>query len=53
MSTVAEHVAVALRDQIIIGHLVYALEPIVAFHLLMELVYVGVDTYLLTLLAES
>ena len=49
----AEHVAVAHGDQILIGHLVYVPEPIVVFHQQMERVYVKVDTYSLIPLVES
>ena len=52
MSGIAEHVAVAHREQTVIGHHVYVLEPTVAFHQLMEHVYVEVDTYSLTQLVE-
>lgn len=43
---------VAHGEQIIIGHHAYVLDEIVAFHQLMEHVYVEVDMYLLTPLVE-
>ncbi len=52
MSGGAEHVAVAHREQIAIEHRVYVLDKTVAFHQLMEHVYVKVDMYLLTPLVE-
>ena len=52
MSEVVEHVAVAHGEQIVTGHHVHVLELTVAFHQLMEHVYVKVDTYSLTPLVE-
>ena len=48
----AEHVAVAHGEQIVIEHHVYVQDETVAFHQLMEHVYVEVDMHLLIPLIE-
>ena len=52
MPGVAQHVAVAHREQAVIEHHVYVLDVTVAFHQLMEHAYVEVDMCLLTQLVK-